>query len=72
MNRSLLIGLSCDVEPETSLGCYIRDARIAEVLPDGNIMVVGPDGRLSTHKSVYVTITQMGLMAERLDYGRHV
>ena len=72
MNRSLLIGLSCDVEPETSLGCYIRDARIVDILPDGNLMIVSPDGRLSVHKSDYVTITQMGLMGERLDYGRHI
>ena len=70
MNRSPLIGLICNVEPETELGHYITAARIVEVLPSGNLMLVTSEGRLTVHRPHCVTITQRGLLQDRLDFGR--
>ena len=68
MNRSPLIGLICNVEPETELGHYITAARIVEVLPSGNLMLVTSEGRLTVHRPAYVTITQRGVLQDRLDF----
>ena len=71
MNRSPLIGLNCNTEPESLLGSGrpIRGGRIVEVLSDGNLMIATRDGRLSVHKPIYVTITQSALLQDRLDFG---
>jgi hypothetical protein len=41
-----------------------------EVLPSGNLMLVTSEGRLTVHRPHCVTITQRGVLQDRLDFGR--